>query len=72
MGYRTQIRDGIDLWCKGPLPIWQVPQRYEKDATIRDGMHDKITVVRGKGYMGPGLVRSLTSYFAVQKGLYDI
>ena len=70
--YRTQIRDGLPLWLRGPLPIWRVPQRSEPDPFIRAKVTAKLVKVRKFLYICAGLVKSLTSYFSVPKGEDDI
>jgi len=66
--YRETIRDGVKLWIKGPLPEYRVPQRGEKDASIRKAIKNKLSIVISKGYLIQGEVKSLTSFFAVPKG----
>jgi hypothetical protein len=70
--YQAQIRDGIRLWCHGPLPQWKVPQRNEPDPQLRERMRLKLLKVRLLRYILPGFVTALTSYFAVPKGESNI
>jgi hypothetical protein len=70
--YQEIIRDGLPVWIKGSVTPWRRPQPYERDDCKRNGMRVKITVPRQKGYIIKGPVFSLTSYFAVPKGLMDI
>lgn len=70
--YRKQIRDGIDLWIIQQLPCYRKPQRPEQDEQLRDAMTAKLSKVRKRGYISPGPVLSLTSYFCVPKGSEDI
>jgi hypothetical protein len=70
--YQTSIRDGVPPWVKGPLPEYTVPQRGERDPLTRDAIIVKLKTVREKGYLIPGNVRSLTSFFAVPKGEGDV
>ncbi len=59
-------------WFKRTLPKWQVPQRLEKNVDLREAMQKKLEKVRRLRYVGPGVVKSLTSFFAVPKGGSDI
>jgi hypothetical protein len=70
--YRHIIRDGVPPWVKGPLPHYTVPQRPEKDQATRDAIILKLKLVRDKGYLVPGEVKSLTSFFTVPKGDGDV
>ena len=65
---RRELRDGFRVWLQGELPSNRKPQRGEKDPDIRCKVADKIGVVRGRGYIKPGPVKSLTNYFSSQKG----
>jgi hypothetical protein len=66
------IRDGVPPWFRVKVPRWQVPQRMEKDESKREVMKKKLEKVRRLGYIQPGQVDSLTSYFSVPKGDTDI
>ncbi len=70
--YQSIIRDGLPPWIKGPLPRYLVPQRGEKDMTTRSLITSKLRSVRDKGYIIPGDVRSLISYFTVPKRDGDV
>ncbi len=70
--YRTIIRDGVPPWIKGTLPHYKVPQRNEKDPAIRTVIKKKLKSVIDKGYLIPGIVHSLTSFFTVPKGEGDV
>jgi len=70
--YRERIRDGVPPWFKTRVPRWQVPQRAERDEIKREKMKAKLEKVRCLGYIRPGRVDSLTSYFSVPKGDSDI
>ncbi len=70
--YLSAIRDGLPVWLTGTPTPWRVPQRKEQDPRLHDGMRAKIAAVRAKGYIVPGTVVSLTSFFAVPKGDTDI
>ena len=69
---RRECRDGCDIFVKGPLPRYTRKQRLPVDATERSLLMDKIDKVRSKKYITEGLVKSLTSFFAVPKGDSDI
>lgn len=70
--YQKQIRDGVEPWLIGKTPSWRVPQRHERDPHTRAAMQRKLMKVRRLGYIQPGKVKSLTSYFSVPKGDIDI
>jgi len=70
--YRLTIRDGLPPWFKMPLPRWLIPQRLEPNLALRKAMKEKLGKVRRMGYLAPGEVKSLTSFFAVPKGDSDI
>ncbi len=70
--YRKIIRDGLPPWIKGSLPRYLVPQRPEKDPSVRKNIISKLTKVREKKYILPGPVQSLTSFFTVPKGDGDV
>lgn len=70
--YRTQIREGCEPWMSGDIPKCRIPQRKDKDEAVCRGMQKKLEVPIGKGYLEIGPILSLTSYFAVPKGLDDI
>ena len=59
-------------WFKMPLPRWLIPQRLESNLALRKAMKEKLGKVRRMGYLAPGEVKSLTSFFAVPKGDSDI
>jgi hypothetical protein len=70
--YQMVIRDGLDvLLIQSPTPYLRA-QRGEADGTIRKQVMEKLNQVRAKGYIGPGHVKSLTSFFAVPKGEMDV
>ena len=64
-------RDGMRMFVKGKLPTNTKPQRAPKPEDI-EKMVKKLDKVLSRGYISPGLVVSLTSYFAVPKGGLDI
>ena len=71
-GDQTIICDGLPVWLKGEITQWRRPQPLEADPRLYEGMRLKIEDVRLKGYILPGYVFSLTSYFAIPKGDTDI
>lgn len=70
--YKITLRDGLPPWVKGSLPLYKVPQRVEREEKVRKAIVEKLSKVRTKGYISPGEVRSLTSYFTVPKGDGDV
>jgi len=70
--HRHAIRDGVTPWLSCPQPRWLVPQRNEKDPNLRAAMRKKLDKIRKLGYIRPGEVKSLTSFFSVPKGDNDI
>jgi len=70
--YQTTIRDGLPPWfMERPKPTL-VPQRGEPDPAVRDLITKKLSKIRAWGYVQPGYVRALTSFFSVPKGEDDI
>ena len=69
---RHLARDGMKSWIKGSFPNYRVPQRRPTDEEEFQQIIAKLANVIGKGYIGPGDVKSLTSYFSVPKGIGDI
>lgn len=71
--YLETIRDGLPVWVKGDgLPNTKRPQRREHDEDIRRRMRGKVAQVRDRRYITRGYVKSLTSFFAVPKGIQDV
>jgi hypothetical protein len=64
-------RDGMRVYIRDTLPENRRPQRPPKPADLRL-MIAKLDKVLDRGYISPGWVASLTSYFAVPKGENDI
>ena len=54
------------------LPQWKIPQHKETNPEQRELIRETFTTVRSKGYISPGPMVSLTSYFSVPKGDSDI
>jgi hypothetical protein len=69
---RKIARDGFPSWLKDEFPVYRVPQRFEHVEVTRRQVAEKLLDVFMKGYIAPGLVKSLTSYFSVPKGEGDI
>ena len=69
---RVPARDGYPVWWLTSPPNNKRPQPPERDPVIRDKVSEKLRTVRSKGYIVPGKVLNLTSYFAVPKGDSDI
>jgi hypothetical protein len=67
----SDARDGMRMFVKGQLPRNTKPQRAPKPEDLKK-MIKKLDKVLARGYISPGLVVSLTSYFAVPKGELDI
>jgi hypothetical protein len=53
-------------------PQYRQAQRDISDAAIKAKVIEKLTKVRKRGYISPGMVESLTSFFEVEKGDDDI
>jgi hypothetical protein len=70
------LSGGNSGWLKGPFSksTSQVrrAQRDIKDENIKAKVIEKLGKVRERGYISPGLVESLTSFFEVEKGDDDI
>ncbi len=62
----------MQLWLRGPLPQWRVPQQHTADAKLHNTIREKLASVRNRRYIKPGRVTSLTSFFSVPKGDHDI
>jgi hypothetical protein len=67
----SDARDGMRVYIKNTLPENRVPQRLPKPSDLRL-MVSKLDKVLERGYISAGWVASLTSYFAVPKGEFDI
>lgn len=68
--YCSAIRDGVFPWLYRHMPQYRRQQQLEKDATMRNAMKEKLHKVRKLGYVAPRKVKSLTSFFAVQKEIW--
>ena len=66
------MRDGTKLFVKSSLPSNKLRQTLPHDSSLVEKIKEKITKVRSRRYIAPGLVKSLTSFFQVPKGVDDI
>jgi hypothetical protein len=66
------IRDGLKVCFQADKPKYRCPQQDATDPVIRKRMKDKLEKVRNRRCIGEAFIRSLTSFFAVPKGLDDI
>ena len=69
---RKECRDGCSIYIKGPLPRFTKKQRMPPSPDDAAKVAAKLKTVRDKRYISEGLVKSLTSFFAVPKGDTDI
>jgi hypothetical protein len=70
---KSSVRDGIKLFVDWDLlPSFWKQQDWPDDPNLVAKLKKKLSNVHGKGYVQPGFVKSLTSYFAVPKFLTDI
>jgi hypothetical protein len=49
-----------------------MPQQLEPGHELREAMHKKLGKVHQLGYLAPGEIKSLTSYFTIPKGKGNI
>ena len=70
---QKDLRDGTKLWVQGELPSnTNFKQNVPKVKEIFEKMKNKMRKIRGRGYIAPSWVRSLSSFFEVPKGDDDI
>ena len=70
---RQSIRDGTKLFVNWDLmPSYKKKPSWPKDERQREKMEGKLRKVREREYIKPGLVKSLTGFFAVPKAGSDI
>ena len=67
-----EARDGARVWIGANLPSCKEKQRVPKDPEIKAKVRKKVNKVRERGYLSSGIIKSLTSFFEVMKGLDDI
>jgi hypothetical protein len=70
--YQETIRDGLKVHFTSPPPRYRRSQRDISDEAIKLQVIKKLSKARERGYIAPGLVESLTAFFAVPKGDDDI
>jgi hypothetical protein len=70
--YLEVIRDGLPVWFKSAPKQWRRPQPPGKTKAEHEAMVKKIGKVRKRRYIEKGPIESLTSFFAVPKGMDDI
>jgi len=70
--HQKAARDGYPPYVQSPLPAYNHPQPYEKDANIRSKVSVKLSTVRKRRYISKRMVKSLTSYFSIPKGEHDV
>jgi hypothetical protein len=70
--YWKESRDGTKIWVKEKLPKYSKTQRVSKDKATRMKEQEKVQKVRGRRYIVKGKVISITSFFSVPKGKWDI
>jgi hypothetical protein len=71
--HRKELRDGLKVWFrKSELPSYWGRQRWPEDRLQREQLQEKILKVVRRRYVSNGFVKSLTSFFAVPKGVGDI
>jgi hypothetical protein len=70
--YQPTIQFGLPIWFRESPTQWRRPQPAGKTPQEHAGMVDKLSNVRDRRYLEPGEVFSLTSFFAVPKGVNDI
>jgi hypothetical protein len=70
--YWQEARDGAKVSVQSKLPKFEEKQDIPKDKVKRKLIQDKVGKVRKRGYIKPGHVSSVTSFFAVPKGDDDI
>lgn len=70
--YQLQVRDGVSPWYLTEVKTWRRPQRPPKHPDRMPKIQEKLQTVRSKGYVSPGKVLSLMSFFEVPKGDDDV
>jgi hypothetical protein len=70
--YQEVIRDGLKVFFQAEPPKYQKSQRDISDLEVKAKVSAKLDRVRARGYISPGVVESLTAFFAVPKGEDDI
>ncbi len=70
--YRQIVRDGLTPWFLSTPPSTTSLQQMEADPITHEKVKMKLKKVREQGYLQPGFVKSLTSFFTVPKGDHDV
>jgi hypothetical protein len=70
--YLESARDGTKAWFVDKVRPWCRPQRMPRHTSRMSLITEKLDVIRKKGYVEPGLVSSLMSFFEVAKGETDV
>jgi hypothetical protein len=70
--YQEVIRDGLKVFFQAEPPKYKKSQRDISDPEVKTKVSAKLDKVRARGYISPGIVESLTAFFAVPKGEDDI
>jgi hypothetical protein len=70
--YLEIIRDGLPVWFREAPKQWRRPQPGGKTRGEHEAMVKKIGKVQKRRYIKKGPIESLTSFFAVPKGVDDI
>lgn len=70
--YQEVIRDGLKVHFQGTPPKYRKQQRDMSDKGMKLQVIKKLLKARQRGYIAPGMVDSLTAFFAVPKGEDDI
>jgi hypothetical protein len=71
--FRTHMRDGTPLWFDSTLaPSYIMPQRAERNPTLKDRVKEKLDKILKQIYFEVGLVNSLITFFGVPKGEDDM
>lgn len=72
LSQKKYTREGYPIQITGPLPCYKVPLCREQHPTVCKQMRKKLQFVRNRRYTQNAYAASLTSYFSVLKGQYDI
>ena len=70
---QIDARDGSRFpWKFFPMPAYKKPQRYPNNLKEKELIIDKLSIPINRGYISPGIVKSLSGFFSVPKGPTDI
>ena len=69
---REWARDGHPIYVSGTLPNYRRKQAVERDPKIREVVASKLEKFVHRGYIQPGSIQSLISFFTVPKGEADV